>query len=267
MKTAPIGIFDSGVGGLTILSELSKRFPNESLYYYGDNARAPYGDKTEEELYKFNVEIVEFLISKKIKALVMACNTSASLFLTKLQNVLSIPVIGIMPSAVKQAAVLSKNKKIGVLATTRTVQSHAYKHALLECNPELDILEVACPTLVPIIEKGEIYSNNGFSEARKYFSQIMDFHADTLIYGCSHYPYLETIFSKFTAKFINFIDPAKTHIIDVKAALEKHNLVNPTQKRGEITCWVSGDIKQFSNFIDRYLGNHPFTKHLKITTP
>jgi glutamate racemase len=264
MNNGPIGIFDSGVGGLTILSELVKKFPNESFIYIGDSARAPYGDKSEEDLYKINQEIIQFLLNKNIKALVMACNTSCSLFLDKLQSQLNIPVIGLIRPAIIKATQISKNKRIAVLATAMTVKQHTYRNELIEIDPSFEISEIECPKLVPIIEKGKIYTSSGFETASKYFKKVQTFDADTVIYGCSHYPFLEPVFTKLTSKFIHYVDPGKTNIQDIYNALTSNKIEAEDDNISSINYFVSGDIQQFTNFFQKYCPQHLTQKNHKI---
>jgi glutamate racemase len=249
MKSKPIGIFDSGVGGLTILKQLYTHFPNESFIYVGDSARAPYGEKTPEELYTINKEIICFLLKNHIKALVMACNTSCAQLLPKIRKEFSLPIIDLIAPAAEAAVKATNNNKIAILATTRTISLHAYKKAIHKLNPAIQVLEVACPKLVPLVEQGNIYSDQSFRIANAYFQEVLKFGADTLVFGCSHYPYFENVFNKLTSKSLNYIDPAITQISQIKPALDPAK----TSTQGTTDYWVSGDKKIFQNFLTRYL--------------
>jgi glutamate racemase len=259
MNEKAIGLFDSGVGGLTILRQLTKHLPNEKFIYFGDNARAPYGSKTEDQLYEINEEITQFLLSKDIKLLIMACNTSCSLFLESLQEKLPIPVIGLIKPAAENANSISYNKRFAVIATPLTTKSKAYTKALLALNNKNSIIEIPCPKLVPIIETNLIYSASTFNVAKEYFSQAIDFDVDTIIYGCSHYPFLDPVFKKLTSKFINFINPAVTQIPSVKDVLIKNNITANKRRNGSTQFWISGNTQLFENFLNRHYKNMEYS--------
>ncbi|MFC1754429.1 glutamate racemase [Thermoproteota archaeon] len=248
MNTNPIGLFDSGVGGLTILGRLQTCFPNESYVYVGDSGRAPYGDKSFEELYQINKEIVAFLREKNIKMLVMACNTSCANFLDTLQQELPFPVIGLITPASKSAVLTSKNKRIAVLGTTQTISKHVYAHEIQKLLPEAQVLELAGPELVPLVESGQMFSDEGIAVCRHYMKKILDFGADTLIYGCSHYPYFEPVFKRFAPQ-ITYIDPAKCIVPDVNLSLDTLGLYSPQTMPGLTRFFVSGDTAFFSHFL------------------
>jgi glutamate racemase len=252
MNNNPIGIFDSGVGGLTILSQLKNSFPHESFIYVGDSARAPYGEKTEEELFQINKEIINFLLNKKIKLLVMACNTSCAALLPRLEKEFDIPIVGLISYAATAALQNSNNNKIAIIATTRTVSQHTYKIAITKEQTDCEVLELACPKLVPIVEEGNIYTVDGFSAAKEYFNQILEFGADTVIYGCSHYPYFEPIFKKYVTKPLKFIDPAKTQISEVKRVLDEKKLHSSPDIKSTTEFWVSGNKNNFAQFTKRH---------------
>lgn len=252
MYNHPIGIFDSGVGGLTVLNQLTKALPQESFIYYGDSGRAPYGSRTKEELTQFNNEIIQFLIGQPVKAIVMACNTSCALVLTDLEKSYSIPMVGLITPAVQKAVTETKNKKIAILATEQTVRSGAYKNSILNLDPSITVAQIPCPRLVPIVENGEISSAAAKQTALNYFQQVQESQADTIVYGCSHYPYFESIFKSVPSQVEYFIDPAQTMVDSVQKALGKANLFADKNQKGEIQYWVSGDTKKFQNFLKLY---------------
>lgn len=247
----PIGVFDSGVGGLTVLGQLSQYFPAEAFIYYGDSGRAPYGGRSKSELKQFAEEIIDFLLQQKIKLLIVACNTSCALVLDDIRSQYQIPIIGLISPAAKEAVSKTKTKRIAILATEQTVRSSAYHQAILDLDPQIHVLQIPCPELVPIVENGDILSATARSVALTYFQQVIEFKADTIVYGCSHYPYFESIFKSVSSSVSEYIDPGKSILSDVLAILQAQNLVadqiNPLLK-----FWVSGDIVKFKRFLGQY---------------
>jgi glutamate racemase len=256
-----IGIFDSGVGGLTVLKQLFDNFPDQRFLYYGDSGRAPYGNRSKEDLLLFNKQIISFLLEQKIKLLIMACNTSCALVLDDIAQMVDIPIIDLINPTVKIAAAKTMNKRIVVLATSQTVASHAYQKKLLQVNKVLQVLEIACPELVPIVENGLINQPETIEIVKFYLQKIIEFNADTIIYGCSHYPYFEQIIKHLDQKhnIVNYIDPAKCIIPEVKKYLD----LIPSNNKGRMEFWVSGEVSKFESFINNYLqwSNLHLNKH------
>ncbi len=251
MQNISVGIFDSGLGGLTVLNQLVKKFPNLNYYYYGDSGRAPYGNRSREELLKFNYEIITFLRKEaKIDLLIMACNTSCAMVLDEIREKIDLPIIDLISSTAKRVNKLTYNKKICVLATQKTVETSAYKNYLLAVDSDLQILQIACPELVPIVENNKIEEAESQKIAIQYFERALNFGADTLIYGCSHYPYFEPIFIKADTeqKIKNFVDPAKCILPVVQNIITPFKLEN--KKLGQIKFWISGDLQKFKDFIN-----------------
>jgi glutamate racemase len=250
MNNRPIGLFDSGVGGLTILSQLAMSFENESFLYYADSNRAPYGNKSKSELYSINKNIIEFLLDKKIKCLVVACNTSDALFFDQLKSMLKIPVIGIINSLKNKIEDTPSKSNYVVLATKQTVSSHAYKKAIKAKIKKAVVEEIACPELVPLIESNSFLEESGIDIARRYLSAALTHNPDTIVCGCSHYPYFLPIWKKFTPSNVSFIDPSMYVAKELSDVFEKLNLRSDSSTLGKIEYWVNGNSESFKSFLE-----------------
>ena len=203
-----IGIFDSGVGGLTVFKEIAKEFPNTDIYYLGDTARVPYGNKSKETIIRYSLECGEFLRSLNIDVLVIACNTASSYALPILKKYLDIPVIGVILPGVKTALKETKNKKIGVIGTTATIRSNSYKRLLLESDNSLQIFQKPCPLFVPLVEEGMLNNHIAKLVVKEYLDELINKGIDTLILGCTHYPLLKDTI-KFLYPNIKIVDSSK----------------------------------------------------------
>ena len=192
----PIGLFDSGVGGLTVLREMYRQMPNESLLYFADSARLPYGMRSPAEILDFVREILDWMGEQNVKMVIMACNTSSALALETVRQEYDFPILGVILPGAKAA--VKQGKRIGVIATSATVNSHAYRQAIQEINPQTDVWEVPCPEFVNSIEQNQIYSDRTYQIAQGYLQPLIQTNIDTLIYGCTHYRHLEKIISKQT---------------------------------------------------------------------
>jgi len=225
MDNRPIGIFDSGVGGLTVLRELGKQLPNESVIYYADLARMPYGSKTPEEIIAINEEIFNYFLDRGVKMVIVACNTSSAIALEHDKNKFDLPTIGVIGPGANTAFALTKNKKIGVLATEATVRTHAYKNILTSLNTSVEVFEQACPKFVPLIEQGNFDSPELQSAVAEYVKPLLDKGIDTLIYGCTHYPLIDKIVRQYAGAGLKYVDPAIGTVHLAKEILEKENLL------------------------------------------
>ena len=245
-----IGIFDSGVGGLTVLNQLLNNFSDQVFLYYADSGRAPYGNRSKEELLLFNKQIINFLLDQKIKLLIMACNTSCALVLEEISSSVSIPIIDLINPAAKFTAKSTANKKVAVLATKQTIASGVYQKRILQIDSSINVLGLACPELVPIVENCRINEPETKVIVAKYLQQIVDFGADTIIFGCSHYPYFEPILRELDLEkqIVNYVDPAKCVVSEVG----KHLTLIASGKVNQLHFWVSGNVEKFRNFISTY---------------
>ncbi|MBN1898337.1 MAG: glutamate racemase [Spirochaetes bacterium] len=196
MDNRPIGVFDSGIGGLTVLKELKKYLPYEDFIYLGDTARVPYGQKSKKIVTKYARQIIDFLLTKNVKLVVAACNTVSSNSLDILKRTYSIPIIGVMEPGVDLAILSTRNHRVGVIGTRATISSKAYKKLLLRKNKGLRIMDMACPLFVPLVEEGWFNNDISLEVARKYLAHFKKNNIDTLILGCTHYPMLIPVLKK-----------------------------------------------------------------------
>ena len=262
-----IGIYDSGVGGLTVLSQLIDFFPNEDFIYVADQANAPFGSKSKEELKIINDNILDFLISKNIKLLIIACNTSCALFLSYISNKVDIPVIDLITPISQKIGI--KERRLAVLATEQTIKSSIYKTVIKNYYPNCNVLEVACPDLVPIVEKQLLNSKKDYEKSYKYIDQAIQFKAEGIIYGCSHYPYFQDIWSKYIGNNIRLYDPAKYIIDEVDLLLKNDQMLVTKKCTGKVSFYVSKERDRFQEFIKKTLSPINYIikefKHLKQT--
>lgn len=249
-----IGVFDSGVGGLTVLRELYRQLPNESILYFGDTARVPYGTRTSEEILQFVREILTWMTQEGVKMVIMACNTSSAIALETVQAEFDIPILGVLLPGAKAA--VQKGKRIGVIATPATASSNAYRRAILEVNEECQVWQVGCPAFVPLIEQNRVQDPYTYEVAREYLTPLIQQRIDTLIYGCTHYPLLAPVLRSILPASVQLIDPA-IHVVNSTAQeLEILGLNNTLGPQPTRFC-VSGEPQQFAELSMRWLGCTP----------
>lgn len=242
MNNYPIGIFDSGVGGLSVFSELINILPNENYLYFGDTKNLPYGNKTKEELIKICTQIFDFFKEKNVKAVVMACNTTSAIVYDVLKNNYKFQIYPVVQTISKQIAECNINK-IGVFATSATINSHAYKNNLKKYNPNLEVIEIACPQWVDIVENEKFEDKESLENIKKHIEEMKKNNVEKIILGCTHYPYLLNTLSKFENKNL-FINPSKYFVQYIKDDLAKLNLLN-NKKDYEPKFFVSSNPQQF----------------------
>lgn len=259
---APIGIFDSGVGGLTVLRELYRQLPNESILYFGDTARLPYGTRTQAEILSFVREIVTWMMSQGVKMVVMACNTSSALALEAVQSEFEVPILGlILPGA--QAAV-QRGRRIGVIATPATAASNAYRQAVLEVDATAQVWQVGCPDFVPLIEQNRILDPLTRQVARGYLTPLIEQQIDTLIYGCTHYPHLEPVLRSLLPASVHLVDPAAYVVAAAAQELDALGLKNTRLPMPTRFC-VSGNPTDFAKLSVQWLGYTPVVEQVALT--
>ena len=221
---SPIGVFDSGVGGLTVAREIMRQLPNERIVYFGDTARVPYGNKSKETVTKFSRQIVNFLKKQEVKAIVVACNTVSAYALEELEQETDIPIIGVMKPGARAAILATKNKKVGVIATEATVHSGIYTRYIKENDANVSTLERACPLFVPLVEEG-LWEDPVTDEiARRYLSELIDSGIDTLILGCTNYPMLRSTVAKIMGEGVTLVNPAYETARELKMLLAEKGL-------------------------------------------
>ena len=250
-----IGVFDSGVGGLTVFKELIKQLPDEDVVYFGDTARVPYGTKSKETIIRFSLENILFLLQKEVKIIGVACNTSSSLALPTLKRHFKKPIIGVISPGAKEAVYATRNQRIGVIATSATINSHAYAREIKKINPAAEIFSQACPLFVPLAEEGWLKEKVVVAIAEKYLLPLKKAKVDTLILGCTHYPLLKPVIKKVMGEGVRLIDSAQQVVREVKQVLGEEGLLAMDRKpRPEYTFFVSDEPQNFQRLAKRFLG-------------
>ena len=256
-----IGLFDSGVGGITVLRQIRAQMPQESVLYFGDTARLPYGTKTPEEILQYVREIIDWMLLQGVKMVIMACNTSSALALETVRDEYDIPILGlILPGA---RAAVRQGKRIGVIATPATVASNAYGRAIKEIDPTVSVWQVGCPEFVMLIEQNQIYSPQTTKVARKYLQPLIDRNIDTIVYGCTHYRHLEKIFFSILPASVRAIDPARHIIAAANKELKLMGLKSDLSPAPTRFC-VSGSAQQFAYLAQKWLGYLPLVERVEI---
>ncbi|MBP0021334.1 MAG: glutamate racemase [Cyanobacteria bacterium SBLK] len=258
-----IGVFDSGVGGLTVLKELERQLPRESILYFGDTARLPYGKRSKAEILQFVLEILTWMAGEGVKMVVMACNTSSALALDEVRALFDFPILGlILPGA---RAAVRQGRRIGAIATPATVASNAYRQAILEIDADVRVWQVSCPEFVPLIEENRIYHPYTRQVAMDYLQPLLDRQIDTLIYGCTHYPHLAPVLKTILPSRVCLVNPA---YYVAKAALRELKLLgldNTREKHPTRFC-VSGDPQRFSQLSRQWLQEAPNVEKVYLSS-
>ena len=250
----PIGIFDSGVGGLTVFREIISLLPGEDIIYLGDTARVPYGTRSPQTVIKYSQEITGFLLRQGIKLLVVACNTSSAVSLPSLQQQNEIPVIGVIEPGARWAAEVTQNKRVGVIGTEGTVKSRAYEQAIHGIDQEITVIARACPLFVPLAEEGWIDNQVTRLTAQHYLRPLCEDGIDTLVLGCTHYPLLEGIIREITGDGVFLINSAKETAKEVKRILQEKGINTPEDRVGSYTFYVTDNAERFIQVGERFLG-------------
>lgn len=253
---APIGVFDSGVGGLTVVREIMRQLPNEKLVYFGDTARVPYGNKTKETVTKFSRQIVRFLQTQNVKAIVVACGTASAYALDTLEKELRIPIIGVVRPGAKAAIEATNNKKVGVIATPASIGSKIYDEYIKNMNPKVQVMGKACPLFVPLVEEGLLEDPVTVEIANRYLSELKDSNIDTLILGCTHYPLIRPTVGRIMGEEVKLIDPAFETARELKELLLKEKLLckdKPELGSNQYRFFVSDSAEKFRTFANSIL--------------
>ncbi len=248
-----LGIFDSGLGGLTVAKEILHELPNESLLYFGDTARLPYGNKSPETVKRYSLEIAHFLKEKGVKALVIACNTASAFSVDLLQSELSLPTIGVIEPGARAALQCSKTERIAVLATKSTVKSGAYTKTLQSLSPHVEVTEVACPLLVPLIEERYADTIPGRAILDEYLNQVDFSKVDTLLLGCTHYPLVQTLIRATLPPHVQIVNSAAALAKELRLLLQMNELLSP-EAGTEHQFYTSDDVETFQKEGSFYLG-------------
>jgi glutamate racemase len=254
MNNAPIGIFDSGVGGLTVARAILDQLPNESTLYIGDTARGPYGPRPLAEVRDFALESLDFLVEQGVKALVIACNTASAAMLRDARERYSVPVIEVIQPAVRRAVAATRSGKVGVIGTRATIDSKAYLDAFAAA-PQLKIESIACPLFVEFVERGETSGAAITKVARDYLEPMIDAEIDTLVLGCTHYPLLTGVISYVMGNQVSLVSSAEETAKDLYRVLVENSLLRePTTEHASHKFLATGDAKAFEVLARRFLG-------------
>jgi glutamate racemase len=257
----PIGIFDSGVGGLTVLSEVRKLLPGEGIVYLGDTARVPYGTKSEETVKRFSRENTRFLLSRGVKAVVVACNTSTALALGSVRRMAGVPVVGVVEPGAKAAAAATRNGRVGVIGTEATIASGAYQRALRKINPMVLTVSQPCPLFVPLAENGWLDNKVTTETALIYLTPLVEAGVDTLVLGCTHYPLLKKVIGKVMGPKVTLIDSAFETARRVRDVLAGEGLLGSGKGTAGLRFFVTDHPAKFTGVGRTFLG----TDHLTAT--
>ncbi len=254
MPWQAIGIFDSGVGGLTVLRELSKTLPQEDTIYFGDTARVPYGTKSPDTVIRYSQEIAAFLIKRDIKLLVVACNTASAVALPTLRRILPIPVVGVIEPGAKRAVEATRSGVVGVIGTSGTIRSSAYSRAIKKLNSDISVLARPCPLFVPLAEEGWTDNNVARMTAQLYLKELREANVDTLVLGCTHYPLLKKIIADVMGPEVILVDSAEETSRTVATILQENNLLRPPAENGNHHYYVTDVPAGFIRVGNRFLG-------------
>jgi glutamate racemase len=245
MDNRPIGVFDSGIGGLTVLKEIIEQLPGEDIVYFGDTARIPYGTRSKETVIKYVFQSFRFLLTKNIKAIVIACNTASALAMEEAQKVFEVPIIGVVEPGANASVSVTKNNVIGVIGTEGTINSGSYQGKIRKILPSGEIIGVSCPLFVQIVEEGWENSDVAYLAAQKYLLELKEHNIDTLILGCTHYPALRYTIGKVLGDKVTLINPAYETAKATKILLKEQNLLSGKSDGGKYNYYVSDDPEKF----------------------
>ncbi len=253
-KSNPIGVFDSGIGGLTVVQSVNRLLPSESIVYFGDTARVPYGSKSNSTIIEYALQDAQFLAKKNVKLIIVACNTASAVAIDELKSKFDIPIIGMINPGAKTAIAETKNKIIGVIGTETTISNKAYSKAINQIDKEIKVIEKACPLFVPLAEEGWINHPATKLIAEEYLTELKDSKIDTLILGCTHYPILKEIIQEVVGKNVKLIDSGSAASIEVDEYLIGRGIKNYQHNIGKYEYYVSDVPKKFKQIADRFLG-------------
>ncbi|MGI5921565.1 MAG: glutamate racemase [Syntrophomonadaceae bacterium] len=243
-STGSIGIFDSGVGGLTVVKALMEKLPEESFIYFGDTANVPYGNKTREQLFYYAERIISFLLQKQVRAIMVACGTHSSVTLPVLEGQYDIPMLGVVKAGARAAARTTRNGRIGVIATAATISSHAYAKNIKSFNSEVTVFENACSKFVPLVEAGKLTGEETRQAVAEYLAPLIEKGIDTLVLGCTHYPFLEPVIQDYVGEGVKLVNPAYETVDELAGILEQKNM-RLEHDHPERKFFVSGNDESF----------------------
>ena len=254
-RSAPVGVFDSGVGGLTVAREIMRHLPNESIVYFGDTARVPYGSKSEDNIIRYSRQIVNFLKTQGVKAIVIACNTASALALDVVRAENDIPIIGVIEPGARAALGVTQSKKIGVIGTEATIRSKMYDKIIQGVEPEATVIGKACPLFVPLVEEGFAKHHVTEEVIDYYLASFLETDIDSLILGCTHYPLLRSRIREYVGDKITLVNPAYETAMDLKKLLQEEQMDSPdvADEYASYTFYVSDAADKFKQFANSIL--------------
>jgi glutamate racemase len=258
MDNRPIGVFDSGLGGLTGVRELRKLLPNEDIIYFGDTGRVPYGSRSHETILQYARQDISFLLSKNIKAIMAACGTVSSTYPVEEAQLLPVPYLGVVDAAAREAAFVTRNRRIGVIGTAATIRSRSYESLLRRLVPGVEIYAKACPLFVPLVESGFVTDGDPITTLtiERYLTEIRDAGVDTLILGCTHYPIIKKMIGDFMGAQVTLVDPGKTTAHRLERILSDKGLRANRETAGTVHYYVSDTPDGFVQTADLFLGEY-----------
>jgi glutamate racemase len=254
-NAAAIGVFDSGMGGLTVVRELMSQLPNESIIYFGDTARVPYGPKSPDTVLRYSREITSFLKGEGVKALVVACNTATAHALPALRREFDMPIVGVIEPGARAAAAVTKSKRVGVIGTAGTIKSRAYEKEIRKLLPDVQVTAQACALFVPLVEEGWLDSEVTRAVARNYLAPIVSAEVDTLVLGCTHYPLMKTVIGNVVGRQVRLIDSAHETARQAGELLRERGLDNGTPDGARYRFIASDAPDTFLGLGERFLGS------------
>lgn len=257
-RNAPVGVFDSGVGGLTVAREIMRQIPQEKIVYFGDTARVPYGNKSKDTIVRYSRQIIRFLKSQGVKAIVIACNTASAYALDVVKEELDIPIIGVINAGARTAVSATRNGRIGVIGTMGTIGSGIYTEVIQQMRPDVRVIGKACPLFVPLVEEGLLHDSVTDEIASRYLAELKGKYIDTLVLGCTHYPLLRSTLGRLMGDDVTLVNPAYETAIELKELLTAHHLdreneLEPGEEQYQF--FVSDLAEQFTEFATSILPN------------
>jgi len=260
-RNNPIGVFDSGLGGLTVVKELMRQLPSEDIIYYGDTARVPYGTKSRKTIIGFSRENTKVLLKYNVKMVVVACNSSSSYALDGLKREFRVPIIGVIHAGAKKAVTLTQNNKVGVIATSATIESNQYVKAVQYYNKGVKVFSKACPLFVPLVEEGWFTKSVSLNIAEDYLGPLKEVGIDTLILGCTHYPLLKNILQKVVGRNVVLVNSAKEIALEVKQLLNQTDNRRTLKRKTRYKFLISDRPQGFREIAKRFIG-----KNIKVVS-
>ena len=255
-KNAAIGVFDSGVGGLTVAREIIRQLPEESITYFGDTARVPYGSKSKDTIIRYSRQIIRFLKTKNVKAIVVACNTASAFALDTIEKEIDIPIIGVVKPGAKSAVESTKNKRIGIIGTEGTIKSGCYTQDIHSIDPEITVVGKACQLMVPLVEEGMLHDSVTDEVASRYLESMKEENIDSLILGCTHYPLLRSTVGKIMGPEVNLVNPAYETAISLDGLLRQNGIRADKDAKPEYEFYVSDAEEKFKEFANSIMPLH-----------